>query len=137
MDFGRIVFDGWSFLWAYSWFPLLCGFVIECLALFYSWFPNYGVAIILLTLLFKIATLPLTYKSTKSMEKMKEVMPEVNKIREKYKGDPMVMNKKVMAFYKQRGVSPFPIGGCLPMILNMPILFSLFVALRKAIELRG
>jgi YidC/Oxa1 family membrane protein insertase len=67
---------------------------------------------------------------------MKELQPKINHIRERYKTNPKKMNEEVMALYKQEGINPFN-PGCLPMFLQMPILFALFIVLRKAIELRG
>jgi YidC/Oxa1 family membrane protein insertase len=105
--------------------------------MFYAWAPNYGVAILLLTLLSKIVTLPLTLKSSRSMARMKLLQPKIQAVREKYKSDPVNMNKAVMNMYREEGVNPIGAGGCLPMILQMPVFISLFVTLRKSIELRG
>ena len=108
---------------------------------------NYGWAIILLTIVIKIVLLPLTHNSMKSMKRMQELNPKVQSIRDKYKtklkdkqGKPNLevqrkMNDEVMAVYKQAGVNP--VGGCLPMLLQMPILFAFFNLLTAAVELRN
>ncbi len=135
----KILFKGYSwFFKADIWFPKLCGLLVTLLNWFYEKIPNYGVAILLLTLLMKIVTLPLTLKSSKSMARMKLLAPKLKAIQEKHKGDPMGQQQAMMKMYKEEGVSPLGgAGGCLPMILQMPIFIALFVALRKAIELRG
>jgi YidC/Oxa1 family membrane protein insertase len=135
----KILFQGYSwFFKADIWFPKLCGLVVTLLNYFYDLIPNYGVSILLLTLLMKLVTLPLTIKSTKSMARMKTMAPKIKGIQEKFKGDPMAQQQAMMKMYKEEGVSPLGgAGGCLPMILQMPIFIALFVSLRKAIELRG
>jgi YidC/Oxa1 family membrane protein insertase len=134
----KIIFKGYTwFFRADLWFPLLCGLVLNILNFFYRIIPNYGIAILFLTLLSKIVTLPLTLKSSRSMARMKLLQPKMQAIRDKYKNDQLTMNKAVMKLYKDEGVNPLGAGGCLPMVLQMPIFIALFVALRKAIELRG
>ena len=97
--------------------------------------PNYGVVIILFTILIKIAFHPLSHKSTKSMMKMQELQPKLSDLKEKYKKDPAKLNQETMKLYKQGGVNP--LGGCLPLLLQMPIFYALFVVFRSTIELRG
>ncbi|MBL8027079.1 MAG: membrane protein insertase YidC [Fibrobacteres bacterium] len=135
----KILFKGYAvFFKADIWFPKLCGLLLTLLNYFYGLIPNYGIAILLLTLLTKIVTLPLTIKSTRSMARMKLMAPKIKVIQEKHKGDPMAQQQAMMKMYKDEGISPLGgAGGCLPMILQMPIFIALFVALRKAIELRG
>jgi YidC/Oxa1 family membrane protein insertase len=96
---------------------------------------KYAMALVLMTILIKLVFWPLTAKSTRSMKKMQALSPELKKIQEKYKDDPMKMNKQVMAFWKEHGVSPM--SGCWPMMIQMPIFFGLFYMIRSAIELRG
>ncbi|NOX33357.1 MAG: membrane protein insertase YidC [Deltaproteobacteria bacterium] len=96
--------------------------------------PNYGVAIILLTIFIKLLFWPLGTKSYKSMNKMKKVQPLMTELREKYKDDKQRMNKEVMALYKTYKVNPA--SGCLPMLVQMPIFFALYRMLYQAIELR-
>lgn len=134
----KIIFKGYTwFFRADLWFPALCGLILNILNMFYGLIPNYGIAILFLTLLSKIVTLPLTLKSSKSMARMKLLQPKIEAIRAQYKSDPLNMNKAVMKLYKEEGVNPLGAGGCLPLVLQMPIFIALFVALRKSIELRG
>lgn len=96
----------------------------------YGVLGNFGLAIIGVTILIKLVLLPLTLKQDKSMRAMKKIQPELEKIKEKYKNDPQEMNKKTMELYQTHKVNPA--GGCLPLLLQMPILFALFGVLRKA-----
>ncbi|MBC2704743.1 membrane protein insertase YidC [Desulfobacula sp.] len=96
--------------------------------------PNYGIAIILLTILIKLIFWPLGTKSYKSMNKMKKVQPLMMEIREKFKGDKQKMNQETMALYKTYKVNPA--SGCLPLLVQMPIFFALYRMLYQAIELR-
>lgn len=100
----------------------------------HDFIPNYGIAIILLTILIKLVFWPLGTKSYKSMNEMKKVQPLMMEIREKYKNDKQRMNQEVMGLYKTYKVNPA--GGCLPMLVQMPIFFALYRMLYQAIELR-
>jgi len=100
----------------------------------HSVIPNYGIAIILLTLFTKIILWPLGNKSYKSMSEMKKLQPLMTEIREKHKGDKQKMNQELMALYKTYKVNPM--GGCLPMVLQIPVFFALYRMLYQAIELR-
>ncbi len=100
----------------------------------YSVIPNYGIAIILLTVLIKLVFWPLGTKSYQSMNKMKKVQPLMMEIREKYKDDKQRMNQETMALYKTYKVNPA--GGCLPLLVQMPIFFALYRMLYQVIELR-
>ncbi|MCK5072061.1 MAG: membrane protein insertase YidC [Bacteriovoracaceae bacterium] len=101
----------------------------------YKHIPNYGVAIILLTLIIRLVLFPLNYKSFKSMKKMQQIQPELNKIKEKFKGDPQRMQKETMAAFKKGGANP--LGGCLPMLLQIPIFFAFYRVLFSSVELVG
>ena len=96
---------------------------------------NYGVAIIVITVLIKLFFWPLTNASTKSMKRMAALQPQMKAIQEKYKDDPKKMNTKVMEFMKENRVSP--LGGCLPMVLQIPVFIGFYQMLQSAIELRG
>jgi YidC/Oxa1 family membrane protein insertase len=96
--------------------------------------PNYGLVIIVFSIIIKIALHPLTRTSMKSMKKMQALQPMMNEIREKYKEDSQKMNQAVMNLYKEYGVNPA--AGCLPLLLQMPILFALYAVFRSSIELR-
>ena len=100
----------------------------------YSVIPNYGVAIILLTILIKLIFWPLGTKSYKSMNEMKKVQPLMMEIREKHKNDKQKMNQEIMGLYKTYKVNPA--SGCLPLLVQMPIFFALYRMLYQAIELR-
>jgi YidC/Oxa1 family membrane protein insertase len=95
---------------------------------------NYGVDIILLTVLIKILFIPLTNRSFKSMREMQKLQPQMVKIREKFKDNPEQMNKEIMEMYRRHKVNP--LGGCLPMVLQIPVFIGLYEALQNAVELR-
>jgi YidC/Oxa1 family membrane protein insertase len=97
--------------------------------------PNYGLVIIIFTVLMKIVLHPMTHKSTKSMSKMQELQPKITELKEKHKDDTQRMNQEMMKLYKEHGVNP--LGGCLPLLLQMPLFYGLFVIFRSTIELRG
>ena len=99
-----------------------------------NFIQNYGIAIIILTMLIKIVLWPLGTKSYKSMGEMKKIQPLMAEIREKYKNDKKKMNQEVMLLYKTYKVNP--VGGCLPMIVQLPVFFALYRMLYEAIELR-
>lgn len=107
--------------------------ILKGLQFFYTFIPNYGVSIILLTLLIRIITFPLQYKSFVSMKKLQLVQPELTKIREKFKDDPQRMQKESMELFKKSGANP--IGGCLPLLLQMPVFFAFYKVLHAAVEL--
>ena len=96
--------------------------------------PNYGVVIILLSLIIKILFWPLTQKSFKSMRDMQKLQPALAALKEKHKDDPKKLNEEMWKLYKERGINPA--GGCLPMLLQMPVFIALFNLLSRTIELR-
>jgi len=96
---------------------------------------NYGLVIILFTILMKGAFHPLTRKSTRATLRMQELQPKMAQLKEKFKKDPARLNKETMKLYKQSGVNP--LGGCLPLLFQMPVFYGLFVVFRSTIELRG
>jgi len=114
---------------------LLGQFLESILVFVHGLVGNWGMAIIGLTILIKLALLPLTLKQDKSMQKMKAIQPELDKLRAQYGNNPEELNKKTMELYKEHQVNPA--GGCLPLLLQMPILFALFGILRKTPELGG
>lgn len=99
-----------------------------------KYFSNYGVIIILIVLLIKLALSPLTYKSYIGMAKMRVIKPEIDELKEKYGEDPTKMQQEQMKLFSQLGVSP--ISGCLPLLLQMPFLFAMFFFFPNAVELR-
>ena len=116
-------------------FDILAVPIMRGLQFFYKYIPNYGIAIILLTLLIRMLTFPLQYKSFKSMKKMQKVQPELAKIKEKFKDDPQRMQKETMDLFRRAGANP--LGGCLPLILQMPIFFAFYQVLYESVELLG
>jgi len=108
---------------------LLLQAIGSVLAIFYQIIPNYGVAIILLTLGISLILFPMTLKQTRSMRSMQEIQPEVKRLQRELKHDKEELNKQLMALYKERGVNPA--AGCLPMLVQMPIWFALFRVLRS------
>lgn len=109
--------------------------ILRVFKFFQLFIPNYGIVIILFSILVKIVVYPLTKKSYKSMKEMSRVQPLLTEIREKYKSDPQRMNKETMKLYKEHGINP--LGGCLPMLLQLPLLGALFIVFRSTIQLRG
>lgn len=105
------------------------------LMFFHSMTNNYGVSLIFLTILIKILYFPLTQKSFKSMSKMKALQPKINALKEKHRDDPQRLQKETMKLYKQNKVNPM--GGCLPLLFQLPVFWALFATLRGAVELRG
>lgn len=102
------------------------------LAGFYAVIPSFGVAIILLTLTVRILILPLSIKQTRSMREMQLIQPEIKKLQAKYKGNRQKLNEEMMALYKEHGVNP--LGGCLPLVLQFPVLIGLFYVIRRPLE---
>ncbi|MHB8779981.1 MAG: YidC/Oxa1 family membrane protein insertase [Candidatus Geothermincolia bacterium] len=115
-------------IWSQIWNGLLSGlnFVLQGI---YDITGNYGIAIILLTVLVKAVLLPLTWKQTKSMIALQRLQPEMKKLQEKYKNDRERLGQETMKFYKEHKVNP--LAGCLPLLLQMPVFIALYEVLRK------
>jgi len=107
----------------------LLGFVLQLLYNLtdVAGFGSYGMAIILLTIIIKMILYPLTVKQVKSMKAMQELSPKMKKLQEKYKNDPQLMQQKIGALYQEAGVNP--LAGCLPLLIQMPILMGMYYAL--------
>jgi YidC/Oxa1 family membrane protein insertase len=118
-----------------GWFSFLAAPLAALLRLIYGWVGNYGVAIIIVTILIKIALWPLTAKSYRSMKEMQKLQPKVMKIREKYGDDREALNREIMRLYKTFKVNP--LGGCLPMLLQIPFFIAFYRVLDSLLELRG
>jgi YidC/Oxa1 family membrane protein insertase len=114
---------------------LVSQFLLNFMNLIHSWVKDYGVSIILLTACVKGVLWPLQNKANRSMRKMSALAPKMQALKEKYKDDPTRMNQEVMKLYKEHGVNP--VGGCLPMMIQIPIFFGLFSMLGQAAELRN
>lgn len=119
----------------FGFFGFLGKIVLKTLNTFHKLTGNYGWSIILLTIVLQLIVLPLSLKSFKATIAMKRLQPHIKEIQEKYKGDAQRLNMEMMNLYKTRKVNP--LGGCLPMILQLPIFWALFTTLRNAYELRG
>jgi YidC/Oxa1 family membrane protein insertase len=115
-------------------FSALAHPLLDLLRFFHRVFGNWGLSIILLTLLIKAAFLPLAKKSFKSMAAMQVVQPKIKALREKYQSDPNKLNAELIALYKREGINPM--GGCLPMLIQLPVFLGLYNALLNSIELR-
>lgn len=116
-----------------GWFAFVGQPILKLIEFFYSIMGNYGLAIILVTILMKLLLLPLTKKSFLSMQAMQKIQPQVVALRERIK-DPAVVQQEMLKIYQQNGVNP--LGGCLPMILQMPIFLGMYNALQSSIYLR-
>ena len=119
----------------FGWFSIVAMPLFWILKFFYSFLGNYGWSIVLLTIVTRIPFIPLMHKSQQSMKKMSKIQPMMAEIKEKYKNDAQRQQKEMMALYKKHKVNP--IGGCLPMVLQIPVFIALYNVLLNAIELRG
>ena len=120
---------------SYGFFSIIARPLFWILIFFYGFFGNYGWSIILLTIVTRIPFIPLLNKGQKSMRKLQELQPKMAEIREKYKKDPQKMQQEMTGLYKKHKVNP--VGGCLPMLLQIPVFFALYKVLLVSIELRG
>jgi len=118
----------------YGWLDVIAKPLVRILQFFHKYVGNYGLAIILLTIVIKIVFWPLSHKSYKSMNRMKKIQPMMKELKEKYKDDRQKMNQELMRLYKTYKVNPA--GGCLPMLLQIPVFIGLYEALLGSIELR-
>jgi YidC/Oxa1 family membrane protein insertase len=119
----------------YGIFGIIAVPILKGLKFFYSYIPNYGVAIILITLLIRLLLFPLQFKSFKSMKKMQKLQPQLQKIKDKYKDEPQKVQKETMELFKKSGANPM--GGCLPMLLQMPVFFAMYQVFLHSVELLG
>ncbi|MGL2341557.1 membrane protein insertase YidC, partial [Helicobacter pylori] len=101
----------------------------------YQFVGNWGWAIILLTIIVRIVLYPLSYKGMVSMQKLKELAPKMKELQEKYKGEPQKLQAHMMQLYKKHGANP--LGGCLPLILQIPVFFAIYRVLYNAVELKS
>jgi YidC/Oxa1 family membrane protein insertase len=124
MDFG------WTFLVR----PISIYILLPFFMFLHSFISNWGLVIIVFSTIIKLLTMPLSRGQMKSMRKMQTIMPQLNEVKEKYKDDPKLMQTETFKLYREYGVNPA--GGCLPLLLQMPILFALYSVLVNVIELR-
>jgi len=125
---------GFSALLDYGWLDWFVKVILYLLRAFHLVIPNWGVAIILLTFLIRVLMHPLTKKSQVSMSKVQKLQPEIKKLQERYKNDKKQLGQEQMKLMKEAGANP--LGGCLPMLVQLPIFFALYRALTVSIELR-
>jgi YidC/Oxa1 family membrane protein insertase len=116
-------------------FKIVCQFLLNFMNLLHSWLHDYGLALLALTTIIKLTLWPIQNRANRSMRQMAALSPKMQELREKYKDDPTRMNQEVMKLYKQYGINP--VGGCLPMMIQIPIFFGLFKMLSQAVELRN
>ncbi len=126
---------GLEYVIDFGFFSIIARPLFWVLKLFYKIFNNYGVAIVILTTIVRIPFIPLVSKGQQSMKKLQDIQPRMAEIKEKYKNDPQRMQREVMELYKKHKVNPM--GGCLPMLLQIPVFFALYKVLLISIELRG
>jgi YidC/Oxa1 family membrane protein insertase len=119
----------------YGWFTFASKPLFGFLSFLHGIFGNWGWSIIALTLIVRMILYPLTYKGMVSMQKIKDLSPKLKEIKEKYKGDPQRINAATMEMYKKHNANP--LGGCLPMLLQIPIFFAIYRVLLNAVELQG
>lgn len=117
----------------YGFFTIIARPLVSVMKFFHSVVGNWGFAIILLTLLVRLLVLPFNIYSFKSMKAMQKIQPRVNQLRERYKDDPMTLNREMMTMMKENGANP--LGGCLPMLLQIPIFFALYRMIGSSVEL--
>lgn len=117
-----------------GWFAVLAKPLLYILQYFNNYTHNYGIAIIIITVIIKILFFPLTHKSFKSMKDMQKLQPKMAELKEKHKNDRDALNRSIMELYRTHKVNP--LGGCLPMIVQIPVFFALYKALMFSIELR-
>ncbi|MDH5510821.1 MAG: membrane protein insertase YidC [Nitrospinota bacterium] len=127
-DDQRVIID-------YGWFNVIAQPLFWLLDKFHSVLGNWGWAIVMLTVLTKVVLFPLSQKGFRSMKKLQKFQPQMKKLQELYKDDKEKLNRELMAFYKENKVNPM--GGCLPMFLQIPIFFALYKVLYESIELKG
>jgi len=119
----------------FGFFKIVCQFLLNFMNLLHSWLGNYAAAILALTTIIKLGLWPIQNRANRSMRQMAALSPKMQELREKYKDDPTRMNQEVMKLYKQYGINP--VGGCLPMVIQIPIFFGLYKMLSQAVELRN
>ncbi|MHB1340678.1 MAG: YidC/Oxa1 family membrane protein insertase [Coriobacteriia bacterium] len=116
-------------------FEFIEGILFDVLKYFYGWVNDYGLAIIMLTIVIRIALLPLTLKQSKSMYELQRIQPKIKELQAKYKNDKEKLQAETLKFYQENKVNPF--GGCLPLIIQMPVFIALFRVLGGTAEKPG
>ena len=119
----------------YGWFTFAAAPLFQLLMFLHGLVGNWGWSIVMLTLIIRVVLFPLTFRGMLSMAKLKEVSPKVKELQAKHKSDPQRMNAAVMALYKKEGANP--LGGCLPLLMQIPVFFAIYRVLLNAVELKG
>ena len=117
----------------FGWFSFIGKYILKFLKVFYKATQNWGIAVVLLTLVVRLLLLPLTIASFRSTKKMQAVQPRIKEIKEKFKDDPQRLNQETMKLFRENKVNP--LGGCLPMLLQLPIFVAFYQVLGQSIEL--
>ncbi|MFH0935877.1 MAG: membrane protein insertase YidC [Candidatus Omnitrophota bacterium] len=125
----------WSSVINYGFFDFISQILLQLLRFFYGLVHNWGWAIIILSVAVYLILFPLTLKQMRSMKEMQALQPHIEELRKTYKDNPQKLNKEIMGLYKQHKVNP--LGGCLPLLLQMPIFFGLYQALIRSVALKG
>lgn len=125
----------WANIVYYGIFDGIAKLILRVLKMGFLLFRNYGLAIILLSLLVNLCLFPFTWKGMKSMQRLQALQPQIERLRKEYNADPQRLNKEVLKLYRKNKANP--LGGCLPMILQMPVFIALYQALSRAIQLKG
>src|SRR5262249_52296818 len=133
-DHLKLVAPGLQLVVDYGWLTVIAAPLFWVLKLFHGWLANWGLAIILLTVVIKLIFFPLSAASYRSMAKMKLVTPRMMKLREQYGDDKMKLNQAMMDLYKTEKINP--LGGCLPIVVQIPVFISLYCVLFESVELR-
>ncbi|MDD5409605.1 MAG: membrane protein insertase YidC, partial [Candidatus Omnitrophica bacterium] len=127
--------SGWTSIIYFGIFDIIAQILLQLLGFFYSIVHNWGWAIIILSVTIYFALFPLSIKQMRSMKEMQILQPKIEALRKEYKNNPQRLNKEIMELYKAHKVNP--LGGCLPILLQMPIFFALYQALIRSTALRG
>ncbi|MCM8757952.1 MAG: YidC/Oxa1 family insertase periplasmic-domain containing protein, partial [Candidatus Omnitrophica bacterium] len=125
----------WNFVLYYGFFNSISKGILYLLRFFYKIFQNWGIALIILSIFIYFLLYPLTFKQISSLKKIQKLQPQIEELKRNYKNNPQRLNKEILELYKKEGINPF--GGCLPLILQIPIFFALYQALMRAWELKG
>jgi YidC/Oxa1 family membrane protein insertase len=126
---------GFEHIVSFGFFDIISQVLLSIMRFMYSFIHNWGICIILISLLIYLVLFPMTAKSLVSMKKMQALQPEIEKLRQAFKDQPQRLNKELMELYRENKVNPF--GGCFPIFLQIPVFFGLYQVLMRSIELKG
>lgn len=135
LDQINLVNKGWGSIVHYGTFDFISQLLLQLLTFFHNIVHNWGLAIIMLSFSVYLILFPITLKQMRSMKGMQVLQPRIEELRKQHKDDPKKLNKETMELWKEHKVNPF--GGCLPLILQMPVFFALYQALARSVALKG